>query len=333
MRAYKILPVEMKVKDFNLSKDALKRLYWMDWYFSHGKNAEATCRHFSISKSVFYRWLPRFNKFNLSSLEFNTALRKPHHLREMTTPKHVVDLISQIRTDDLEKSKYEIQAELKDLHGVTIGYNTIQKIINRNPKLLNTYHKKKLKAHRKLKIARLRAAKELKEKNLGSLVQIDTKYLYILTSRFYLFVAIDCKSRYGYIRAYKTISSASAADFLTKVIDYFPFKIEAINTDNGSEYLLNFHKLATELNIPHYFSHPHTPKENSRAERLIQTVEYEFFNYQEDLLNDDLDEVNRRCEIFNIKYNQKRYHHSLHYQTPLAYITSYLEKGGQPFSI
>ncbi|MDD5415378.1 MAG: DDE-type integrase/transposase/recombinase [Candidatus Daviesbacteria bacterium] len=323
----------MKVKDFNLSKDALKRLYWMDWYFSHRKNAEATCRHFNISKSVFYRWLPRFNKFNLSSLEFDTKLRKPHHLREMTTSREVVNLICSIRADDLEKSKYEIQAELKDLHGVIIGYNTIQKVINRNPKLLNTFHKKKFKAHRKLKIARLRAARELKEKDLGSLVQIDTKYLYILTSRFYLFVAIDCKSRFGFIRAYKTISSTSAADFLTKVIDYFPFKIEAINTDNGSEYLLNFHKLTQELNIPHYFSHPHTPKENSRAERLIQTIEYEFFNYQDDLLNDSLDEINRRCNIFNTKYNQKRYHHSLHYQTPSAYIKSYLEKRGQPFSI
>lgn len=333
MRAFKIVPVEIKVKDFNLSKDALKRLTWMDWYFSHGKNAEAACRHFSISKSVFYRWLPRFNKYNLTSLEFNTSLRKPHRLREMTTSKEIINLISQIRASDLEKSKYEIQAELKHEHGVSIGYNTIQKVINRNPRLQNIFHKKKLKIHRKLKIARLRAARELKEKDLGSLVQIDTKYLYILTSRFYLFVAIDCKSRFAYIRAYKTISSASAADFLTHVIDYFSFKISAINTDNGSEYLLNFHKLTTKLNIPHYFSHPHTPKENSRAERLIQTVEYEFFNYQDDLLNDDLDEVNRRCEMFNIKYNQKRYHHSLHYQTPSAYIKSYLEKGGQPFSI
>jgi transposase InsO family protein len=333
MRAYKILPVEIKVRDFNLSKDALKRLTWMDWYFTHGKNAEKTCRHFNISKSVFYRWLPRFNKYNLTSLEFNTKLRRPHKLRELTTSRDIINLIFQIRANDLEKSKYEIQAELRDLHGVRIGYNTIQKIINRNPRLLNSFHKRKVKRHRKLKISRLRAAKELKEKELGSLVQIDTKYLYILTSRLYLFVAIDCKSRYGYIRAYKTISSASAADFLAKVIDYFPFPIEAINTDNGAEYLLNFHKLTEKLKIPHYFSHPHTPKENSRAERLIQTVEYEFFNYQTDLLNDDLDEVNRRCEMFNIKYNQKRYHQSLKYQTPMSYIKSYLEKGGQPFSI
>ncbi|MDO8638726.1 MAG: helix-turn-helix domain-containing protein, partial [Candidatus Daviesbacteria bacterium] len=68
MRAYKILPVEIKVRDFNLSKGALIRLTWMDWYFSHGKNAEAACRHFSISKSVFYRWKNRFDKYNLTTL-------------------------------------------------------------------------------------------------------------------------------------------------------------------------------------------------------------------------------------------------------------------------
>lgn len=325
MRAYKILPVEIKVKDFKLSKQALRRLEWMDWYFAHGKNAEATCRHFSISKSVFYRWLPRFSKYNLATLEGKST--RPKRLRTMTTPKKVINLVIAIRSEDLEKSKYEIQAELKDLHGVSIGYNSIQKIINKHPELTNTLHKRKLKAHRKLKIARIRAAKELKEKHLGSLVQIDTKYLYILTSRFYLFVAVDCKSRYGYVRAYKTISSNSAADFLTRVINYFPFKVSAINTDNGSEYLLNFHKLCTKLNIPHYFSHPHTPKENSRAERLIQTVEYEFFNYQDDLLNDDLDEINRRCDIFNTKYNQRRYHHALNYQTPASYVQIFLEGG------
>lgn len=331
MRAFKIVPL-VTVRSANLSSAALKRLTWFDYHHTHEENISLTCRHFGISRDTFYLWKKRFNPQNLHSLEDNLKTRTPHHLREMTTPTWILKKIYDIRLHDAEKSKYEIQAELRDIYGVKLGYNTIQKVINRHIELKNTQHKATLKKHRNYSIARIRAAKELKEKSLGSLVQIDTKYLYILTSRFYLFVAIDCKSRYAYIRVYKTISSQSAADFLTKVLDYFPFPITAINTDNGSEYLLNFHKLTTELNIPHYFSHPHTPKENSRAERLIQTVEYEFFNYQEDLLN-DLDEVNRRCDLFNTKYNQKRYHHSLHYQTPQAYIKSYLQQKGELYVI
>ena len=159
-----------------------------------------------------------------------------------------------------------------------ISHKVIQKVINRHIELRNTQHKATLKKHRNYSIARIKAAYELKDKDLGSLVQVDTKYLYVLGRRFYLYVAIDCKSRYAFIRAYGSCNSTNAADFLTKVIDYFPFPIKAINTDNGSEYLLNFHKLTTQLDIPHYFSHPHTPKENSRAERLIQTKKKKILN-------------------------------------------------------
>lgn len=323
MRAYKILPVEIKVRDFKLSKAALNRLIWMDWYFSHGKNAEATCRHFSISKSVFYRWLPRFNKHNLKSLE--GVSKKPHKLRSMTTSKEVIDLIIKIRSDDLEKSKYEIQAELKDLHDVSIGYNTIQKVINKHPELKNNYHGKAVK-RRKLKIERIKAGRELKDHSLGSLIQIDTKHVHILGNKFYIFAAIDCKSRLAFTYCYTSISSKSAKDFLLKVIQYFPFKVVAINTDNGSEYLMYFHQQAQKFGITHYFSHPHTPKMNSRVERLIQTLEYEFLSYQ-DLLP-EIEDLRRLCDEFNIKYNGFRYHQSLHYQTPLSYVRRHLEEGG-----
>ncbi len=46
-----------------LSKNAKQRLKWMDWYFSHGKNARATCRHFGISPDTFYTWFGRYNPY------------------------------------------------------------------------------------------------------------------------------------------------------------------------------------------------------------------------------------------------------------------------------
>lgn len=331
MRAFKIIPKEIKIRDYHLSKDAIGRLTWIDWYFSHGENAEATCRHFSISKSVFYRWLKRFNKRNLSTLEFNTKLRRPHKLREMTTPPPVLKRIYDIRLADLSKSKYAIEEELKR-EGITVCSKVIQKVINRHSELQNTAYLTKLKRRRNYQIARKKAAIELKEKELGSLVQIDTKHLYILGQRFYVFVAIDCKSRLGYVYPYKTGSSANAADFLNKVKTYFPFTIQAVNTDNGAEYLLNFHKKCEELEIPHYFTYPHSPKMNQRVERLIKTLEYEFFYYRE--LFPFLDDVRKICEEFNDFYNHKRFHQALSYKTPYEYVIQYLEtKGGQPFSI
>lgn len=339
MRHYNILPT-VQIKSASLSKDALKRLLWLDWYYSHNKNAELTCRHFGISKSLFYRWRNRFDKRNLKSLEFDTKTRRPHSIRVSTIPASVKQRIYDIRKDDPEKSKYEIQEELKR-EGIAVGQSAIQNFINKHKELLNIQHAKRVRKHRNYAIARVKAAVELREKELGSLVQVDTKYFYVLGKKFYLFTAIDCKSRYGFLYCYKTISSASGKDFLRRLKEYFPFPIQAVNTDNGSEYLLNFHKeLEEEWKIPHYFTDPHCPKQNGRVERLHQTAEYEYFNYQYDLI-DDLEMINQKCMEFNTKYNTKRFHRSLGYKTPEECVSILLEKsrqrrgeeGGQPFRI
>lgn len=325
MRAFKTIPY-CYVRNIKLSKGAVRRLVWIDWYFVHGKKARATMRHFNLSPTVFYRWVKRYKKYDLRSIEDDTRNRRPKHIRQMTTSQAVVDLICTIRANDLEKSKYEIQAELKDL-GISVGYNTIQKIINRHEELSNVGHYKKLKVHRKMAITRIRAARELREKYPGSLVQIDTKHLYILGKRFYLFVAVDCRSRYGFVWAYQTVSSQSAADFLQRAAGYFPFGIEAVQTDNGPEYLLNFHKACMGQGIIHYFTYPYTPKMNGRAERLIQTATYEFFRWQDDLLP-DIEMINTKCPIFNDKYNNHRYHQAIGYKIPAIYAKTLLASRG-----
>lgn len=162
MRAFKTIPY-CSVRAAKLSKGALSRLVWIDWYFAHGRKARAAMRHFNLSPTVFYRWMRRYKKYDLRSIEDDTSTRRPKHTRAMTTSRQTIDIICTIRANDLEKSKYEIQAEM-------------------------------------------------------------------------------------------SASSASAADFLHKVVSCFTFPVEAIQTDNGSEYLLNFHKTCEETGIIHYFS-------------------------------------------------------------------------------
>jgi len=325
MRAYKIVSWE-QIRAVSLSRKAQKRLVWIDWYNSHGKKVKLTLRHFALSPDVFYRWRKRFDEKGILGLEDDTKTRRPYKVREMTTPQVVIDRIKSIRAFDPEKSKYEIQEELRR-EGIIIGQSAIQRVINSHKDLLNVSHYKRVRKHRNYKIARIKATIELREKDLGSLVQVDTKYFYVLGKKFYIFSAIDCRSRYAFIYCYKTISSASGKDFIRKARDYFPFPIQAINTDNGSEYLLEFHKEITSWNIPHFFTDPHCPKQNGRVERLHQTAGYEYFNYQYDLL-DDLEMIDKHCEIFNYKYNNLRYHRSLGYKRPADYVRMLQEKKG-----
>jgi putative transposase len=257
-------------------------------------------------------------------LEDDQQTRRPQQVRTMTTPVSVQKRIYEIRLDDLEKSKYEIHEELKR-EGTFVAHSVIQKVINRHTELKNSQHKKKTKAHKKRSIIRLKAARELRERDLGSLVQVDTKYFYVLGKKFYLFSAVDCMSRYGFVYCYTTITSVSATDFIRRVKAYFPFEIAAINTDNGSEYLKDFHNEIKDWGIPHYFTDPHCPKQNGRVERFHQTVEYEYFNYQHDLL-DDLSMIRERCMAFNRKYNTRRFHQALGYKTPTEFVILQVKK-------
>jgi len=256
-------------------------------------------------------------------LEFDTKTRKPHRVREMTTLQWIQKRIYDIRLADLEKSKYEIQAELRD-ERIIIGRKCIEKVIKRHKELHNTQHVKKVRSRHQM-IQRVKATRELREKSLGSLIQIGTKYFSLLGDRYFIFSAIDCKSRFSFIYAYTTISSASGRDFLRRVREYFPFPIHAVNTDNGSEYLLHFHKEIEAWGIPHYFTNPHCPKQNGRVERLHQTAEYEYFNYQETLVP-ELEDIRKHCMIFNQKYNYQRYHRSLGYQKPAEYVKILLKQ-------
>ena len=130
------------------------------------KNAELTCRHFRISKSVFYRWFNRFNKRNLKTLEFDTQTRRPHKLREMTTPLWIRNKVFEVRKQDPEKSKYEIQRELKNL-GIQVGQTAIGKIIRRHPELQNLQHKKRVRKHRNHAIARIKLLLSFEKRNLA----------------------------------------------------------------------------------------------------------------------------------------------------------------------
>lgn len=307
----------------SLSDRAKQRLVWLDWYYGHGENARLTCRHFGIYPDTFYRWKKRFEESskNLHSLEDRS--RKPKRFRQSKIPLETLQRVVEIRKNDLEKSKYEISEELRR-EGISLSPSSIQRIINKHSQLLNTQHIKKIRRKKNLAIKREKAAKELREKHPGSLVQIDTKHYYLNSKRFYLFTAIDCKTRLSFTRLKKTASSKSAAEFLEELIDFLPFGIEAIQTDNGSEYLLHFHQRCEELNIQHYFTDPYCPKQNGRVERVIQTTEYEFLNYQDDVLP-ELDDLNERIDIWNTKYNRERFHQALGYQTPYECLESLVE--------
>jgi transposase InsO family protein len=166
-------------------------------------------------------------------------------------------------------------------------------------------------------------AKKFKEYDPGYL-HIDVTYLPKLNGiKYYLFVAIDRATRTLFYHIYESKTSANAEDFADKCLDFFPFPITHILTDNGLEFTNRLIKskkgeyckkpskldvLCQKNNIDHRLTKPFTPKTNGMVEKandIIKngTIKKNEYNNVE-MMNEDLIK-------FLIHYNLYRRHGSL----------------------
>jgi len=101
-----------------------------------------------------------------------------------------------------------------------------------------------------------------------------------------------------------------------------------LQTDNGSEFALEFERATAKLGIQRYFSRVKSPKDNPEIERFNQTLEYEWlYNFN---LSLDPEELNTGLTEWLIQYNFNRPHQSFGYLAPVEYIERELAKIRSP---
>ena len=133
----------------------------------------------------------------------------------------------------------------------------------------------------------------------GDKVQVDVKYVpeECLTkelkeegTRLYQYTAIDEYTRLRYIWYTNAHDTYASTIFLEKLIRYFPFKINTIQTDNGFEFTNRlswnaftkdrktmFEKKLKELGIMYKNIEPYTPKQNGKVERSHRKDQERFY--------------------------------------------------------
>jgi transposase InsO family protein len=303
------------------------RVEWMVFYYTVAReNAAFTSRHFGISRKTFHKWLKHFkdSKYDVHSLADRS--RTPHHKK-----KWEVTLIQEGRIRRLRK-KYPHygKKKLEVLYGKEyheeISTWKIERVI-RKYKL----YPDKMKAE---KIARKRArARQKPKRRITELVkegrpcflfQLDTIVIHWDGVKRYILTAVDHASKLGYARMYKSKSSRAAADFLYRLRYLVDQPIENLQTDNGSEFALEFERATARLGIQRYFSRVKTPKDNPEIERFNETLEYEWL--YDSNLSLDPEEFNPRLTEWLIEYNFNRPHQALGYLTPMEYIERELAK-------
>ena len=166
-------------------------------------------------------------------------------------------------------------------------------------------------------------AKKFKEYAPG-FIHIDVTYLpKIDGTKYYLFVAIDRATRTLFYKVYDAKTSANAENFMQECLDFFPFKITHVLTDNGLEFtnrLLKDKKgkycakpskldlVCKENNIDHRCTKPFTPKTNGMVEKandIIKNKTIKITNYT------NLEQMNQDLMKFLVHYNLYRRHGSL----------------------
>jgi len=308
-------------KIVKLSKDGQKRLKWIDHY-QRKKNVVETCRHFDITRSLFYKWFDRFKENGVKGLETKSC--RPLNIRHREIVREAQNEVENIRRENPAWSKYKVSWILKRDFGIICSPSSVNRIFHDKslfwPKPVN---QTQISAKKAWKIRRKRVPQGLRGAAPGSLVEIDVKVLNTLGKTFYQFTAIDTCTKNKFIQIYSRKTANCGLKFVKAVIDFYPFRIYHINSDNGGEFLAECHAYLEAKKITHYFSRVRTPEDNPMVENTIKADEYEFWAWGN--LCDTVEELNIKAKIWMDKFNNYRPHQALNYLTPMEYLRSRLE--------
>ena len=100
----------------------------------------------------------------------------------------------------------------------------------------------------------------------------------------------------------------------------FPYPLQYVLTDNGSEFMKHFDEELRRLCQTHWHTYPRTPKMNAHVERFNRTLQEEFLDYHEDLLLEP-DDFNKAMIPWLLWYNGERPHWGLNLQSPIQFLT------------
>jgi transposase InsO family protein len=127
-----------------------------------------------------------------------------------------------------------------------------------------------------------------------------------------------------------SLTSATGAAFLERVVTQFPFPLQAIQTDGGSEFLGAFTETVQRLGLVRYVNRPNYPQGNGRIERSFRTDEESASGgYQVEELPADLGGRQAALLAWNQRYETWRPHQALGYLTPEQFYQKWLASNYQ----
>ena len=273
------------------------------------------------SKRSLERWLAAYKKYGEEGLEPKSTEPKTY---KNETPIALKEQVIDLR----KKTKLcaqKLHWRLLRKEGLNIPVRTIGKILKKEG-LVRKYRKKKIK-YKYIKA----------ERNPGELIEIDVKHVpgKIRGMKYYQYTAIDTASRWRHLEVFDEESTNHSLRFLRIVMQRFPYKIQAIKTDNHSTFtnyyvgmtkrsdmtvktIHSLDKLCAEHNITHYLIDPGKPSQNGTVERSHREDNKHVYSRAFKTLSS----LHKAVRKWNVEYNNLE-HCSLDGKTPNEFLLEY----------
>ena len=205
----------------------------------------------------------------------------------------------------------KISMYLKRYHELTISISGVWRILKRLElsRLPSSQRYKRLE----------RRWQRYEKPQPGHQLQVDVKFVAPLGKsrrKHYQFTAIDDCTRLRVLRIYDRLNQKTAIQFIDLVLQKLPFKVERIQTDNGSEFQSSFHWHVLDRGIEHVYIKPATPRLNGKVERSHRIDAEEFYRLLQGVVLDESGLFKTKLQEWEDFYNFDRPHGALGGQTP-----------------
>ena len=306
-----------------ITKEAKQRLKILQFWREHG--LKATTDAFGAKRSTLFGWRKIYidSGRKIESLNPGNQARVVNHRGEI----HPM-ILKEIKRLRLEECPNMGKAKIKKNLDIFCKRNKLP--IYSESKIGRIIKEKKIHHHRQKvchdgsvriisKRKKERKPKDFAANEPGDLIEIDTIVKFIYGMKRYIITAIDVKTEYSFACCYNNHGSASAKDFFKKLERVFPYRIKAVQTDNGSEFYKYFMQYLERQKVVHYWNYKGQPAKNGHVERYNRTIQEEFIDWNEIWL-ENADEFNKKLMDWLVWYNTKRFHWSLNLTSPVDYL-------------
>ena len=257
-----------------ITQEACYRQRVLKWAEKHGVTAASI--RYKVSRKTIHKWKKRYDG-SVESLKNHK--RTPYRIARKQTE------------DELKLVKRYARKYAGDLllgfeKAKAYGYSRSYGCFKRTASKLVKPEKKRKRVRKNKPYQRAEYP--------GQKIQMDVKYVpaYCVANgqKYYQFTAKDECTRWTYREMYAEHSTASAKDFLEKLVRTAPFPIRMIQTDNGTEFTnallvtkskhkTLFEEAMLEMGIEYHRIRIATPRHNGKVERQHRTDELRFYKH------------------------------------------------------